>query len=165
RPKGISQAGLGYFIGGMTTSWIWSAEVWRYDPVTDIWTQLDDFPGTVRRWANVVNVQGRVYYGMGTNGTNFTDWWEFNPVAANDEFEIDKFKMYPNPAIDQVNFSSDQYQEFDIVLYDLMGNSISTVSAINGTAQMSRQNFAAGTYVYRVMIDGKSVHSDRVVFF
>ncbi|MFT6981564.1 MAG: hypothetical protein ACJAUD_000328 [Crocinitomicaceae bacterium] len=46
-----------------------------------------------------------------------------------------------------------------------MGNSISTASAINGKAQMNRQNFASGAYLYRVMVDGKSVHSDRVVFF
>ncbi|MFT6246160.1 MAG: N-acetylneuraminic acid mutarotase [Salibacteraceae bacterium] len=165
RPKGIHQNGYGYIIGGMDASWTWCPEVWRYDPTNDSWLQLQDFPGTTRRWATAVNVGGRVYYGLGTNGTNFNDFWEFNPVAATEEFAIDKFKMYPNPAIDQVNFSSDQYQEFDIALYDLLGNSISTVSAINGKAQMNRQSFASGTYLYRVMVDGKSVHSDRVVFF
>tara|TARA_B110000459_G_scaffold194815_1_gene234645 strand:- start:245 stop:442 length:198 start_codon:yes stop_codon:yes gene_type:complete len=64
--------------------------------------QLQDFPRATGRRATAVNASERVYHGL---GKNFNDFWEFNPVAAAEEFAIDKFKMYPNAAIDHVNFS------------------------------------------------------------
>ena len=101
-PKGIQQNGSGYFIGIMDASWTWCPWVWRYDPTNDSWLQLQGFPRTTGRRATAVNASERVYHGL---GKNFNDFWEFNPVAAAEEFAIDKFKMYPNAAIDHVNFS------------------------------------------------------------
>lgn len=164
RPKGIHRNGKGYFIGGMNASWIWCREVWEYDPNLDTWTQGQDFPGTTRRWATVVNVNDHVYYGLGTNGTNFNDFWEYDPLGGLDEFDISSFKTYPNPAIDRVNFTSDKYQEFEIEINDLLGSSVTSSSAINGEVKINCQHLSSGTYIYNIIIKGEKVHSDRIVF-
>lgn len=164
RPKGIHQNGYGYFIGGMDASWTWCSEVWRYDPTNDTWTQGQDFPGTTRRWATVVNVNDHIFYGLGTNGTNFNDFWEYDPVGSLDEFDVSSFSTYPNPAVDYINFTSEKHQDFDIEVYDLNGNSVASSSAINGKIQLDRENIISGTYFYNVLIDGKKVHSERIVF-
>ena len=148
----------------MTTSWVWSAEVWRYDPSVDSWTQLEDFPGTVRRWANVANVQGRMYYGMGTNGTNFNDWWEFDHVASNEEIDVNHFTAYPNPVTDHVRFKAEKHAEFDVAICDLQGKTIATISSVNGTANFNRRQTPSGMYFYKVLIDGKAVQSDQIIF-
>jgi N-acetylneuraminic acid mutarotase len=164
RPKAISQYNQGFIIGGLGPAWEMSGEVWRYSPTNDTWTQLDDFPGTKRRWAIVIKIGERVYYGLGTNGINFNDFWEFNSVGGIEEYEASTFKAYPNPAIDHVNFTSEESQDFEIVLYDAKGASVASTFSINGKARLERKYLPAGTYTYHVMVDGESVHSDRIVF-
>lgn len=74
RPRAFVQNGYGYFIGGMTTFTNWSNEVWRYDATNDTWLQMQDFPGSTRRWAVICMIGQKVFYGLGTNGTNFNDF-------------------------------------------------------------------------------------------
>lgn len=169
RPKGVSQNNYGYFIGGFAGNpsvlpWEWGVEVWRYDPSNDTWLQTEDFPGTTRRWAITAKIQDRVFYGLGTNGTNFNDFWEFNSVADIEEFDANSFLAYPSPAIDQIDFTSKDLQNFDIELFDLLGKSVGSSVSINGTARINRDKLTGGIYVYHVIHDGKSIHSDRVIF-
>jgi len=164
RPKGIHQNGYGYFIGGMDATWTWCNEVWQYDPSNDTWTQKQEFPGTIRRWATAVNINDHMYYGIGTNGTNFNDWWEFDPIADFEEFDSNTFKAFPTLAQDHVNFTSENHQHFDIVVYDMQGNIAGSATTIDGKVRLNREFLVNGTYLYHVMINGTSVHSDRFVF-
>lgn len=164
RPRGIHQNGFGFFIGGMDATWNWCAEVWRYDPSADSWLQMEDFPGTIRRWTTAVNVNDRVYYGLGTNGTNFNDFWEFNSVADIYELDGSTFKAYPVPAVDLVKFSSEKYENFEIIVFDLNGKPVASSFAENGKASIERNFIPSGTYIYHVLIEGKQIHSDRLVF-
>lgn len=165
RPRGIHQNGYGFIIGGAQASFTaWGNEVWRYDPATDSWLQMPDFPGATRRWASVCNLNGRVYYGLGTSGTNFNDFWEFNSVGGFEEFDLSSFKAYPTPAVDHVTFSSEDHPDFTIEVYDLQGRSVGSTKAANGKAVFERGNAIAGTYIYNVLIDGSVVHYDKIIF-
>ena len=148
----------------MNTGWIWCPEVWQYNPSTDSWLRMEDFPGTTRRWATAVNVNDHVYYGLGTNGTNFNDFWEFNPVADIDEFDVNNFNVYPNPAVNLVNFSSENHQNFTIIVYDLNGKAVASSSTNIGETSINRSLLPSGNYIYHVLIEGEKVHSNRLIF-
>lgn len=169
RPAGIHQYGYGFFIGGFMGSpsalpWEWAPEVWRYDPATDTWQQMDDFPGTTRRWAVATNVDDMVFYGLGTNGTNFHDFWRFDSEASVNELDEDHFRAYPSPATDHVKFTADLNNEFEVMVYDISGKQVSSCNSLNGTAYLERGNLINGTYLYHITIDGDVVHSGKLIF-
>ena len=161
---GLSQRGYGYYIGGYLSWGEMYPEVWQYDPTNDSWLQLPDYPFTARRWAVKAKVGERCYIGLGTNGTNFNDFWEFDAIAGNDEFTLESFKAFPTLADDHVNFASENMSDFDITVFNLSGEIITTISTQNGTARLERNMMTSGTYVYHVLLDNQVVHSDRFVF-
>ena len=55
--------------------------LWDYNPATDTWTEIGDFPGPSRGFAVGDEWDGLYYYGFGTlNGVALNDLWVFNPV-------------------------------------------------------------------------------------
>jgi N-acetylneuraminic acid mutarotase len=161
---GLSQLGYGYYIGGYLGWGDMYPEVWRYDPNNDLWEQLPDYPFSKRRWAVKAKVGERCYVGLGTNGTNFNDFWEFDQFTGVDEFDIEGFKAFPTLADNHVNFVSENLNDFEIVVFNMMGKRISTITAVNGSARLERNNISSGTYIYHVTRKGEVLHSERFVF-
>ncbi len=57
-----------------------SNEMYEYEPTTDTWTQMANFPGAERQLAIGDDWNGKYYYGFGGSNTEyFTDIWEFDP--------------------------------------------------------------------------------------
>ncbi|MDX2361163.1 MAG: T9SS type A sorting domain-containing protein [Crocinitomicaceae bacterium] len=169
RPAGIGQYNYGFFIGGFAGNpsalpWIWAPEVWRYDPLVDTWEQLEDFPGTTRRWAVAMNIGDDVYYGLGTNGTNFNDFWRFNSLASEEQIDLDSFKVYPMPASDYVNIKSANYLNYTMHLYAVDGTHVLELSTTNGAIKIQRDNLPSGSYFYKIQVDGTVIHSDKIIF-
>lgn len=161
---GLSQGGYGFCIGGYLGWGDMYQEVWRYDPVLDTWTQMEDYPFTSRRWAVKAKIGERCYMGLGTNGTNFNDFWEFNAVANVDEFEIKDFKAYPTLAESHINFISTSSNDFTINVYNMMGEKISNLTAVDGSVSLEKNNLSSGAYIYHVIKNGEVLLSDRFVF-
>lgn len=72
--------GTGYQSGiGFTKSF------WRYDQLTNSWTQIADFGGTPRIDAVATSVAGLGYVGFGFDNLNLykNDWWQYNPANNN----------------------------------------------------------------------------------
>ena len=93
---------------------------------------------------------------MGTNGTNFNDFWEFDEYAGVEEFTTENFKAFPTLADDYVNFVSENILEYDIHVYNLQGKEVGTVSANSGSAGFERNGLSSGTYVYHVVLNGEA---------
>jgi N-acetylneuraminic acid mutarotase len=73
---------IGYFGLGKDAD-TYFTDFWKYDPNSNTWTQLSDFPGTPRAFNFSVNTESKGYMGLGYDGTNdLNDFWEYNP--AND---------------------------------------------------------------------------------
>lgn len=77
---GFSIDGLGYLVtgasGGSQTA---TDEFFEYDPVSDSWTQLDDFP-SIRSFAIGDVHDGKAYFGFGQDGISYkNDFWVFDP--------------------------------------------------------------------------------------
>lgn len=56
-----------------------TAACWKYSPLRDEWTQLNDFPGYRRASAVAVTNGERVFTGTGYATWNEMDWWEYFP--------------------------------------------------------------------------------------
>lgn len=170
RPRGFTQYGYGFFIGGFQGNpsllpWEWEKQVWRYDPATDSWDRIDDHPGTTRRWAVALNVHNRVFYGLGTNGTNFNDWWEFDMVADFEEVESDiSINIYPNPTMDLLKITSADTKQFEVILYDLCGNQVCHSETKSGIVYIERKGFESGIYLCKIVQDDQIIRSEKVIF-
>ena len=64
-------------------------DLWRYDPLLDVWSQMMTLPASVRRNAIGVSLGDKGYVGMGADsslsqlGSILADWWEYEPVSNN----------------------------------------------------------------------------------
>ncbi|MEJ6800114.1 MAG: T9SS type A sorting domain-containing protein [Crocinitomicaceae bacterium] len=160
----------GYIICGYGPygSWNLSSEVWQYNPITDSWFRMADFPGTKRRFSTGFSIGERCYLGTGTNGTNLNDFWEFDASGLADVSEIfdeSSFSVYPNPAVDFVEFHSEKSLSFDVIVFNASGKKVNTLNTENGSVRLNRNSLSGGSYFFQVEVDGEAVYSDRFDFF
>jgi N-acetylneuraminic acid mutarotase len=64
-------------------------DLWRYDPIVDVWSQMMTLPGSIRRNASATSIGDKGYVGMGADsslsqsGIILADWWEYDPSLNN----------------------------------------------------------------------------------
>lgn len=77
---GFSVNGKGYLVTGDTG--VPRKDFFQYDPVTDTWTKLDDYPGPARSYGIGVFHDGKAYLGFGYDKSNqrLNDLWVFDPT-------------------------------------------------------------------------------------
>lgn len=86
-PVTFSINGIGYVTtGGNDGPPFYFDDMWKYNPATDSWSPLGDFPGGDRSFAYGVEHGGYGYAGFGAwddgfNVTYFDDWYRFDPVS------------------------------------------------------------------------------------
>ncbi len=69
---------LGFIVAGSSNSGVHD-DFYQYDPVNDIWTELNNFPGSARGYAIGDTWDGKAYFGFGYDGNNYlNDLWVFN---------------------------------------------------------------------------------------
>ncbi len=83
---GFSIENYGYFGLGRTSytgGSPFTNDFWRYNPTTDTWTQVSNFPASARENAISFTIGGLAYIGQGNvNGGPFEkDLWEYNPIT------------------------------------------------------------------------------------
>ena len=83
--------------------------MWQYNPATEQWIQIDDFPGTARRYFSGTTLGSIAYAGLGTNGTNFNDFWIFDHTLHLLETNLTQIQIntFPNPTSDILHFDVD----------------------------------------------------------
>ena len=71
---------FGYVATGTNTTGAPTKDVYRYDPTTDMWNTLPDFPGDARSFAIGEEYNGKGYMGFGASSFSLLrDLWEFDP--------------------------------------------------------------------------------------
>ncbi len=55
---------------------------YEYNPTTDLWTKTDNFPGNARNSAVAFVIGNKAYVGLGWNGQNYLDFYQFDPTAS-----------------------------------------------------------------------------------
>lgn len=77
-PNGKGYVGLGYSIEENR----YLNDMWEYDPVTDKWTQVADFPGGARICGEPFVIGPAAYVVTGFDLTFYSDLWVFDPDSS-----------------------------------------------------------------------------------
>lgn len=91
RAVGFSIDGFGYIGTGIDTAEVVHRDFWKFDPLMNVWTQVADLPGEVRRNAIAFSIGTSGYVGTGINTVNssdvgstiLNDFWEYNSISNN----------------------------------------------------------------------------------
>jgi len=146
---GFSINGIGYvtsgFVGGLSTV---TEEVWSFNPASNAWTREADFPGSSRRFPAAFTIGNKGYFGLGTNGINLNDVWEFDPsntLDVNNETSS-SLSIYPNPCTDVV-YLNGATKPYNYAIYSVSGNMVSK-GYISGSIDVSF--LASGSYIITI---------------
>lgn len=154
---GFSQLGKGYIVsgfgGGLSNV---SSEFWRFDPNTNSWLRLEDFPGSSRRFAAGFNIGNKAYFGIGTNGTNFSDFWCFDLLAEISETRLLEVKCFPNPTTDFINFTWQEIGVAQIIIYDPNGRKFFEKKTVENNISIDCTDFQKGQYFFYVSVDNNT---------
>lgn len=60
---------------GQGDDYTYLKDFWEYDPNTDTWTRIADFPGAPRMWATSFVLDGKAYIGTGFDNDEMSDFW------------------------------------------------------------------------------------------
>ena len=161
--KGYVVAGYSGSLGNV------NRDTWEYDPGNNSWSMVDEFLGSSRRFTIGFNIGDRGYVGTGTNGINFKDFWEYDPIlVGQEELENDiTIKTYPNPTSDfftvsiEGNFTLQEKAEF--VLYDNLGKVVKQTSAMESTFVIDVTNLPRGNYIYRIASNLRNIKQGKIV--
>lgn len=85
-------------------------DMYSYDPATDKWTKLQDYPGAERVYPIAVTAGNKAYVGGGSKFQSGykNDWREFSiPGAVNNVAgKTEQIDIYPNPAKEVITISN-----------------------------------------------------------
>lgn len=143
-----------YIVGGKEYPYSYSNRVVSWNSETNTWTRLNDFPGSDRVQANVLNLNGRVYLmGGGNNSGAMRDMWEYDSVNDTWTRKNDSSLYYSSDAFEYNNkgyafFYDDQQYKVFLYEYDSDTDSWSKYSAFPGNPGYSIYSFVIGSKVY-----------------
>lgn len=162
--------GQGYAVTGTNNQNSPTKDFHRYDPATDSWTTLADFPGSPRSFAIGVAHKGIGYLGFGASTTsNLRDLWKYDPVA--DQWSIlapcpCQGRLHPsfvavNDAI-YVGLGGGQGGDLkDWWKYDINSNSWSQLPDLPGPARHHPYQFVVNNQVYAGLgHQGRNIYRD-----
>lgn len=82
---GFSLDGFGYVLTGGANGQVFTAtkDFFKYDPTTDSWEKLADYPGPARGYGIGDTWNGKLYFGFGLddNDVMLNDLWEWDPAS------------------------------------------------------------------------------------
>lgn len=138
------------------------SETWEYDPSTQVWTQLEDFPGTARRYSSSFTIGNRCFFGTGTNGTNFSDFWEFDRyLSVDDQIKEAQVQVYPNPASEYINVAAPVGTQLRLI--DASGR-IFIQQEINSSDQhIDVTHLKPGYYQYGISQEGNVISQGSLI--
>jgi N-acetylneuraminic acid mutarotase len=163
----FTQRGKLYVVGGYGGSLSnVTREVWSYDPFLNVWEMLEEFPGTSRRFGSTFSIGDRSYVGIGTNGTNFADLWEFDAelYLSAEYLDFKDVSLYPNPAVDHINIRLETTPNFEVSIMNSQGQQVRTIVSSNGAAYIERKNLPAGIYFAQIRVNEHYLGTKKFIF-
>lgn len=71
--------GFGYYENDVTGEGAILNDLWEFDPISETWTELATCPCVERFHPAMVQVNDKIYVGLGANGFgDLDDWWEYD---------------------------------------------------------------------------------------
>ncbi len=146
------------------------SEVWMFDPSSNTWTQKPDFPGTSRRFCTSFNIGNKGYFGLGTNGTNFSDFWEYNPeleFLSTSEIGDVKILPFPNPSTNQITFDCSSVELNSttfLQVFNTNGQKVYHQNINSNKITIDKTNFNNGTYFYLISTNQNIISKGTFIF-
>lgn len=139
--------GKGYVISGYV-GWLseLTKEIWEYNPGNNTWTQLEDFEGSARRFSCGITIQDRGYFGLGTNGINFNDWWAYDGNSLDIKENTVECTVYPNPASEWIKVERKGGTWDALQLLDESGKIVHTETQVGEMIELDVRQFPSGSY-------------------
>ena len=151
------------YVGGLA---VVTHQAWYFSPGTNSWTAAEDFPGTSRRFPVAFAIHDKGYFGTGTNGVNFNDFWQYNPVAdvsALNELAT-QISFYPNPASDYLKLHLNGIQqELKYELINFSGQMQLNGICSSDNALIDVMNLPRGSYILRLRLQDALIFSDQII--
>ena len=119
----------------------------------------------------VVIIGNNAYVGLGTNGTNFKDFWEFDYLISVIErgAELVQIKTFPNPAGDYFTVDVSNIPEqmkskgCEFKLFSATGQLVKSNKLIANNLQVDVRHFERGVYFYQLFYNGASVKAGKII--
>ncbi|MDX2359861.1 MAG: T9SS type A sorting domain-containing protein [Crocinitomicaceae bacterium] len=131
-------------------------KVFSYDPITNSWSQLEDFPGSKRYLEVSFDIDGHSYFGTGTNGINYSDFWRLKEYSTLDEDNSPSLKVYPNPSVNNVVFDFGRNMNSEIKIFSPSGQLIRSEKIAGSEYHFIRESLSNGQYFYEVTTEDTS---------
>jgi hypothetical protein len=120
---------------------------------------LDDFTGLT----SFENIAQLILSGLPTGGTVYVDNVYFSRLSSsNAELNKNNFKLFPNPAQNQINISSDENIE-QISVYDVAGKLMMSRNIQNNGATLDIAHLAKGMYTFVAIINDKTLTDKFII--
>lgn len=162
-PITFSLNGIGYVVAGTKPTVGVLKDFYSYDPVTDGWTTLPDFPGLARGYSYGVTTATKAYLGFGyyenevtLEGVALNDLWEYDPITESwTELASCPCVERYHPAMVQVNdkiyvgLGANEFGDLDDWWeYDIATDTWTEKTGFPSTERHHPYYFGIGDYVY-----------------
>ena len=162
--------GKGYILtGDNISSGTNYSDMYEFDPLLNTWDSIDRFPGTARRYMSATTINGVAYCGLGTNGTNFKDFWMFDKTLQILEKNLDNIQVnaFPNPASSQLNIQingiSDEIKNgLTVSIYDMMGREFSKTELNQLVTSVDINQLMNGQYMCVLSYKDQFIKSSKI---
>jgi N-acetylneuraminic acid mutarotase len=154
----------GYFSGLSNVT----DEVWKFNPALNEWLQVEIFPGTNRRFPVAFSINGKGYFGTGTNGINMNDFWQYDPsftLGIEDLIDV-SVNVYPNPFVENLTIQLDsQLSEIGLTYHvtDLTGKLVKSGQIDSEKVHLSMIDTNPGTYIVSLFYGDKKIKDLKVI--
>lgn len=158
----------GYIVAGYS-GWLSDivSEVWEFNPGSNEWNQVLEFPGASRRFLVGFSIGKFGYVGTGTNGVNFNDFYQFgeneNFVSPIEEKNNENITVYPNPVKNNLIVElSNNIDTHTLTIFELKGEKVSE-NRLNLNTKIDVSNLNSSTYFYTVEKNGNIIKSAKLI--
>ncbi|MBL0340315.1 MAG: T9SS type A sorting domain-containing protein [Bacteroidetes bacterium] len=172
--SGFALNGKGY-IGMGTANGNYYFDFYQYDPISNTWSQKADFLGGPREEATQFSIGNLGYVGTGydgmASGVLKKDFWEYHPEDSTTSVDdlndrAATIDIFPNPfsSETQISFNNELLNHhIEYQLFDNNGRIVKTATITENSFVLQRRSLAGGTYLLRILADGKSVSENKIV--
>ncbi len=156
----------------ISSSWTYYNDFWKYDPSNDSWTQIPNLSSQPRIGAIGFSINNTGYVGLGFLPPSYSvlnDLWSFTDTSlhegVNEITQKNSIHIYPNPFSTQTTLKTDNLlHNATLTLYNLYGQTAKQFVIRNSASfVISRDGLPSGLYFIRLVQDGKTVATDKLI--
>lgn len=131
-------------------------DLWEYNPFSDSWNVRAPYGGSERKNAIAFVLNNKAYVGTGSGfsgkKSSMQEYTPYESVFLSlSEEVLSTFQVFPNPAVNYFEISSQDVDARKVVLYSLSGQKILEENIhLNQPISLENRSIPAGVYILRV---------------